>query len=102
MKTKVSIEIEKTESGYSAYSPEIEGSVAEGNSLGEVIYAIQQTIESYWQQKEEEKTKTTAQSLLDLFDSLTADMSESERKNLPNDGAQQHDHYIYGTPKRDQ
>ena len=27
-------------------------------------------------------------------------MPEDERRNLPVDGAEQHDHYIYGTPKR--
>ena len=101
MKSKVSIEIEKTERGYSAYSPEIEGCVAEGNSLEEVVNTIKQAIQSYWNQKEAEKTKTTAQSLLELFENVTADMSENERKNLPHDGAQQHDHYIYGIPKRD-
>ena len=101
MKSKVSIEIEKTERGYSAYSPSIEGCYVQGNSLEEVINSIKQTIESYWDQKEEENTKTTAQSLLELFENVTADMTENERKNLPHDGAQQHDHYIYGIPKRD-
>ncbi len=28
------------------------------------------------------------------------DMSEGERDKLPTDGAVQHDHYIYGWPKR--
>lgn len=27
-------------------------------------------------------------------------MSEEEREKLPTDGAAQHDHYIYGWPKR--
>jgi hypothetical protein len=34
--------------------------------------------------------------LLRLGDSIP----ESERKNLPADGAANHDHYIYGAPKR--
>jgi len=61
MKSKVSIEIEKREGKYSAYSPEIEG----------------------------------------LFENITAGMTETEINNLPRDGAQEHDHYIYGIPKSD-
>jgi len=45
---------------------------------------------------------TTGQSLLALFDSITADMTQEEIANLPTDGAEQHDHYIYGLPKRRQ
>jgi len=101
MKSKVSIEIEKRERGYSASSPEIEGYIAEGNSLDSVIDAIKQAIQSYWHQQEEETSKTTAQSLLELFENITADMTETEINNLPRDGAQQHDHYIYGILKSD-
>lgn len=101
MKVKVSIEIEKTETGYSAYSPEIDGCTAEGNSLDSVIDAIKQAIHSYWDKEEPETPQTTGQSLLELFANITADMTEEEIKNLPRDGAEQHDHYIYGLPKRD-
>lgn len=101
MKSKVSIEIEKRERGYSASSPEIDGYIAEGSSLDTVIDAIKQAIQSYWHQQEEETSKTTAQSLLELFENITADMTETEINNLPRDGAQQHDHYIYGIPKSD-
>ena len=31
---------------------------------------------------------------------LTADVPDEEWDKLPVDGAEQHDHYIYGTPKR--
>jgi Arc/MetJ-type ribon-helix-helix transcriptional regulator len=31
---------------------------------------------------------------------LTADVADEEFDKLPVDGAEQHDHYIYGTPKR--
>ena len=47
-----------------------------------------------------ELENTTGQSLLELFDSITADMTPDEVVKLPTDGAEQHDHYIYGTPKR--
>lgn len=42
----------------------------------------------------------TGQSLLTMFDSLTADMTPKEIAKLPSDGAEPHDHYIYGSPKR--
>jgi hypothetical protein len=54
-----------------------------------------------WHQQEEESSKTTAQSLLELFENITAGMTETEINNLPRDGAQEHDHYIYGIPKSD-
>lgn len=101
MKSKVSIEIEKREGRYSAYSPEIEGYIAEGNSLDSVIDAIKQAIQSHWHQQEEEETsKTTAQSLLELFENTTAGMTETEINNLPSDGAQEHDYYIYADDAR--
>ena len=31
---------------------------------------------------------------------MTGDIPEEEFLKLPADGAEQHDHYIYGTPKR--
>jgi predicted RNase H-like HicB family nuclease len=101
MKSKVSIEIKKTAKGYLAYSPEIEGFTAQGNSLDSVIDTIKEVIHSYWEKKEPETSKTTGQSLLELFENITSDMTEEESKNLPRDGAEQHDHYIYGIPKRD-
>jgi hypothetical protein len=33
---------------------------------------------------------------------IWADMPEAVRARLPADGASQHDHYIYGVPKREQ
>jgi hypothetical protein len=37
-----------------------------------------------------------------MFREIWADMPDEVRAKLPVDGADQHDHYIYGTPKRDQ
>lgn len=36
----------------------------------------------------------------DEIQDLTADVPEEEWDKLPTDLAEQHDHYIYGTPKR--
>ena len=42
------------------------------------------------------------ESLLEMIDRITADMTAEEIAQLPTDGAEQHDHYIYGTPKQQQ
>jgi hypothetical protein len=42
----------------------------------------------------------TGESLLAMIDRITADMTAEEIAQLPTDGADQHDHYIYGIPKR--
>jgi hypothetical protein len=36
----------------------------------------------------------------EIADELFDDIPEEELERLPTDGAAQHDHYIYGTPKR--
>ena len=42
------------------------------------------------------RKKTLGEKIQDL----TADVSEEIWDKIPADGAEQHDHYIYGTPKR--
>jgi hypothetical protein len=46
----------------------------------------------------QEKTRT-GKSIWQIADSFVKDLSEEELGKLPNDGAVQHDHYIYGLPK---
>jgi Arc/MetJ-type ribon-helix-helix transcriptional regulator len=36
----------------------------------------------------------------EVFAEITASIPEEEWAKLPTDGSEQHDHYIYGTPKR--
>lgn len=36
----------------------------------------------------------------EVFEEITASIPEEEWAKLPTDGAEQHDHYIYGIPKR--
>lgn len=38
----------------------------------------------------------------ELFEEFTETLPEDTLAQLPRDGAEQHDHYIYGTPKRTQ
>ncbi|WP_017295692.1 hypothetical protein [Geminocystis herdmanii] len=35
----------------------------------------------------------------EIAENLIEDMSEAEKAEMPKDGALEHDHYIYGTPK---
>ncbi|PZV18105.1 MAG: hypothetical protein DCF22_02350 [Leptolyngbya sp.] len=46
-----------------------------------------------------EKTDGIA-SLLAMAERFAAELTEEELAQLPRDGALEHDHYIYGTPKR--
>ena len=39
-------------------------------------------------------------SILRIFEKACSNLSQEEIDRLPVDGAEQHDHYIYGTPKR--
>jgi hypothetical protein len=46
------------------------------------------------------ETKSGSETIWDLFDEIWGGMPEEELRKLPQDGAAQHDHYIYGLPKR--
>ncbi|MEL6493312.1 MAG: hypothetical protein AAFQ95_25445 [Cyanobacteria bacterium J06621_3] len=41
----------------------------------------------------------TEKTLLQLADDFATDLSDETLAQLPRDGAVEHDHYIYGTPK---
>ena len=45
-------------------------------------------------------TSGTAKPIWEEFQEALADVPREELEKLPTDGAAQHDHYIYGTPKR--
>jgi hypothetical protein len=52
----------------------------------------------------EHKTENQAEKKInkpiwEIAEDLIEDMSEEEKAQLPHDGAVEHDHYIYGTPK---
>ena len=44
--------------------------------------------------------RTKHKPIWEVIDEIMADVPEEELAKLPSDGAAQHDHYIYGTPKR--
>jgi hypothetical protein len=47
-----------------------------------------------------EATERNNRPIWDLFEDFTKDLPEEVLAKLPTDGAQQHDYYLYGTPKR--
>ena len=48
----------------------------------------------------DEPTAPGHKPIWEVFEEITASIPEEEWAKLPDDGAEQHDHYIYGTPKR--
>lgn len=45
------------------------------------------------------QTTKTGKSIWQIAEDFVKDLPEAELAKLPTDGAAQHDHYIYGTPK---
>lgn len=51
---------------------------------------------------DEEKTTEalSKKTIWEAFDEIMRDVPSKELEKLPKDGALEHDHYIYGTPKK--
>jgi Arc/MetJ-type ribon-helix-helix transcriptional regulator len=47
-----------------------------------------------------EPTAPSHKPIWEVFEEITASIPEEEWAKLPTNGAEQHDHYIYGSPKR--
>jgi hypothetical protein len=69
-------------------------------SPGEVEIVILKTDNSTIGENKTEKKIT--QPIWEIAEELTKNISETEKAELPKDGAVEHDHYIYGTPKLNQ
>ena len=71
-----------------------------------VAEAVRLLLQQSRSDSELEKTGAGKQSTLvhkpiwEVFEGITSGIPEAEWAKLPTDGAEQHDHYIYGTPKR--
>lgn len=48
----------------------------------------------------EEQAGTDARPIWEIFAELSAQVPAEEWSKLPPDGAEQHDHYLYGVPKK--
>ena len=49
---------------------------------------------------EVQNQELTNKNIWEIAQEITEDITEDELQQLPHDGAQQHDHYIYGIPKK--
>lgn len=47
------------------------------------------------------RDRLTARPLWQIAEEISAQVPLEEWEKLPTDGAEQHDHYLYGSPKRD-
>ena len=99
MKQKINILIEKDESGYIAYCSEIEGYKVTAKSLDIVVNNLKTTIANYLEESATISDQETDKPIWEIAQNLMEDLTEDEKSELPKDGAEQHDHYIYGTPK---
>ncbi len=48
----------------------------------------------------EKQAGTDARPIWEIFAELSAQVPAEEWGKMPSDGAEQHDHYLYGAPKR--
>ena len=48
----------------------------------------------------QEKAIPQAKTISAIFEDLSKEVSLEEWSELPSDGAENHDHYLYGTPKK--
>ena len=99
MAYKVNILIEKNESGYSASSPEIAGYQVQGDSLDMVFDNLKEAVKQDLEKINVKTNDKIDKPIWEVAKDITNDMTEEEINQLPSDGAEQHDHYIYGTPK---
>jgi hypothetical protein len=100
MSSKVSIVVERNESGYLISFPESENQQFQDQSFEAIIAKLKETLSQELSSSIVSLQPTTGQSLLRLAQRFAADMSEDEINQLPADAAQNHDHYLYRTGER--
>lgn len=100
MNSKISIIIESNESGYLVSFPELENQQFQDKSLDAVLKQLKEMLSLQLEPAQVVEQPTTGQSILKLVQKFAEDMTEDEINQLPTDGAEQHDYYLYGTPKR--
>lgn len=97
MVDKINIIVAKNSDGYSVNFPELDSIDYQDSSLDEVLNRLKETLETHLRQEDFEQ-ETTGQSILNMVNKY--ELTEEELNNLPVDGAEEHDHYLYETPKK--
>ena len=57
-------------------------------------------VESLLEKEQTEPAESTGRPISEIFEELSSQIPLEEWAELPQDGAEQHDHYLYGSPKR--
>jgi hypothetical protein len=58
-------------------------------------------VEEMLSEKESAQASVAARPLWEVAEEISSQVPLEEWEKLPADGAEQHDHYLYGSPKRD-
>jgi hypothetical protein len=58
-------------------------------------------VEEMLSEKEVAQDRLSVRPLWEIAEEISAQVPLEEWEKLPTDGAEQHDHYLYGSPKRD-
>lgn len=74
--------------------------IPDGGSIECCCYAIDRAKQISGDTALFEKLRNTKASFMDVLEEIQRTTPEEVWKSLPTDGAEEHDHYIYGTPKR--
>ena len=99
MVDKINIVVAKNSDGYSVNFPELDSIDYQDSSLDKVLNKLKETLETHLTQDDLGK-ETTGESILNMVNKY--DLTEEELNSLPIDAAEEHDHYLYGTPKKSQ
>jgi predicted RNase H-like HicB family nuclease len=102
MMNKISIVISKNPDGYLVKFPELEPIDYQDSSLEGVLNRLKDALETHLISSEVSQEETTGESILKIVDQLNLNFPEEELEPLPPDGAEEHDHYLYGSPKKRQ
>ena len=57
-------------------------------------------VEAMLEKEQRTQPHATRQPIGEIFEQLSSQIPLEEWAELPQDGAEQHDHYLYGSPKR--
>ncbi|MGZ8842317.1 MAG: hypothetical protein ACXW18_01565 [Pyrinomonadaceae bacterium] len=58
-------------------------------------------VEEMLSEKSGEQARVSVRPLWEIAEEISSQVPLEEWQKLPVDGAEQHDHYLYGSPKRD-
>ncbi|TRT81096.1 MAG: hypothetical protein EWV82_13640 [Microcystis aeruginosa Ma_AC_P_19900807_S299] len=101
MVNQISIVISKNPDGYSLKSPELAAIDYQDSSLEGVLNRLKDALETHLMASDISQEET-GESILKIVDRLNLNFPEEEIDPLPSDGAEEHDHYLYGSPKKRQ